>query len=222
MLQRGMFPAAVFGNVQQQMSYLAMANVASAAMQTLTPFNDAYKGLMTDLNNYQFGMMDANGFRPHNFKMPQELPDDFKFHVQSDIEIPGYLIQRATVARMLDPTFRLPTRVVMDKFFPEVRDPIKAMAETRKDDAMMHPKAIMADQVIAYKEHAAALKNDGQGESALLYEKLAASIETEIVGTPTAPRASDNETSRKAESAIMNEAFPTKSAQEPQEGMGRI
>ncbi len=221
MLQRGMFPAAVFGNVQQQMSYLAMANVASAAMQVLTPFNDNYKGLMSDLNNYHFNMVKFNDFNPYDFKMPEGLPDQIEFHVQSDIEIPGYLIQRATVSRMLDPTFRLPTRVVMDKFWPEIRDPLRAMGESRKDDAMMNPKAIMVDSIIAYKEHSKALREAGDNESAGLYDKLAASLEAELVGQQPPQQRTGREVSP-GEQAIMREAFPTKEAQAPQEGMGRI
>jgi len=220
MLQRGMFPAAVFGNVQQQMSYLAMANVASASMQTLTPFNDAFEGGMSDIDNYIYQMLKVNRFNPYGFKMPQELPEDLRIEVTSDVEIPGYLIQRATVARMLDPNFKLPTRVVMDKFFPEIRDPLKAMGESRKDAAMMHPKAIMADQVIAYKEHAKYLHSINDAEAASLYEKLAASIEAEIVGQPTQQQGV--QPPNPAEQAIQNEAFPQRGAQAPMEGMGQI
>jgi len=221
MLQRGLFPWAVFGNIQQQMSYLAMANVASAAMQVLTPFNDAFKGLLSDLDNYHFNMIKVNGFRPYGFKMPEGLPDSVSFHVQADIEIPGYLIQRATVARMLDPTFRLPTRLVMDKFFPEVRDPLRAMAETRKDEAMMHPKAILADSVIAYREHAKLMSKLGDEQSASLYEKLAVSIEAEITGQAPQQTTQRKETTPE-ELSIMREAFPTREATAPQEGLGRI
>ena len=222
MLQRGLFPAALHGNIQQQMSFLAMANVASSAIQILTPFRDNYVGLMSDLNNYHYNMMKVNGYRPHNFKMPEVLPDEFAFQVQADIEIPGFLIQRATIARMLDPTFRLPTRMVMDKFFPEIKDPIGAIAESRKDEAMMHPKAILADAVIAYKEHARRLKEAGQSEAGALYDKLAASTEAEIVGGPVQPRGGGNLAAQAAEASVINEAFPGGAAQRPQEGLGQV
>jgi hypothetical protein len=223
MLQRGLFPWAVFGNVQQQMSYLAMANVASAAMQTLTPYSDAFTGLMSDLDNYQFNMMRYNSLKPYGFQMPDNLPEKVEFKVQADIEIPGYLIQRATVARMLDPTFRLPTRMVMDKFFPEVRDPLQAMAEARKDEAMNNPAAIMADAVIAYREQAERFRKVGDARSiraAEVYEKLADSMEAQITGQPQQPTA--RREASPAEEAIMREAFPTREAARPVEGMGKI
>ncbi|KKK61928.1 hypothetical protein LCGC14_3009440, partial [marine sediment metagenome] len=222
MLQRGLFPAAIHGNIQQSMSFLAMANVASSAIQILTPFRDNYRGLMSDLNNYHYNMIKVNGYRPYGFKMPEVLPDEFAFRVQVDIEIPGFLIQRATIARMLDPTFRLPTRMVIDKFFPEITDPIAAIAETRQDEAMMHPKAILADSVTAYKEHARRLKQAGQGEAGALYDKLAASIEAEIVGGPVQPRRGGNQAAQAAEASVMNEAFPGGAAQRPQEGLGQV
>ncbi|GAH01980.1 unnamed protein product, partial [marine sediment metagenome] len=126
-----------------QMSYLAMANIASAALQVLTPYMEALRGLLSDIDNYQVKMIMEGGFRPYGFKKPDNLPEEFEFDVQADIEIPGYLIQRATVARMLNPKFRLPERWVTDKLFPEIRDPLRTQAQVRTEDAMMHPKAIL-------------------------------------------------------------------------------
>lgn len=190
MLQRGMFPWVIFGNVQQQMSYIAMANIASSALQILTPYMEAFRGIMSDIDNLWYKLISKGGYKPFNFKPPNNLPKEFEFTVQADIEIPGYLVQRATVARMLDPNFRLPTSMVADKLFPEVKDPLKAQAQVRRDDAMMHPKAIMADQVIAYREYARSLREVGDVDSAMLYEKLASSIEAELVGVPTQGRTS--------------------------------
>ena len=187
MLQRGLFPAGIFGNVQQQMSYLAMANIASSALQVLTPYMDAYIGLRSDIDNFWFAMLQVNKLKPYNFEMPKTLPESFDFEVQADIDLPGFMVQKATVARMLDPTFKLPTRVVMDKLFPEIRNPLKAMAEARKDAAMMNPKAILVDQIIAYKEQAALYQEAGDTEAGRLYEKLAASMEAELTA-PAQPQ----------------------------------
>lgn len=219
MIQRGLFPWAVYGNVQQQMSYLAMANTASAALQVLTPFNDALMGVLSDLDNYHYNMLKENNFKPYRFKMPKNIPDDVEFDVQSSIEIPGYLMQKATVARMLDPNFRLPTRLVMDKFFPEIQNPLATMGESRKDEAMMHPKAIIADAVIAYREHSKRLAKAGDKNSAAVYEKLASSMESELTGIApgrTAKSASPEE------QAIMREVYPTKEATTPIEGLSQV
>jgi len=183
-LQRGMFPWSVFGNVQQQVSYLALASIASSSLSVLSPYVDALKGMMSDLNNYWFSMIKQNGFRPYRFTMPKGLPKEFVFESKLDVEIPGYLVQRATVARMLNPSFRLPESIIMNKLFPEVTNPLKAKAEIRKDDALSHPKAILADSILAYKEQARLMRDVEDDEGASLYEKLAQSIEAEIFQQP--------------------------------------
>jgi len=227
MIQRGMFPWAIFGNVQMQMSYLAMANIASAALQVLTPYMDAFRGLRSDINDYWIKLLTTTKYRPHKFIVPANMPEEVKFDVQADIEIPGYLIQRATVARMLDPTFRLSTDTVMDKMFPEVRDPLREQAKVRKDDAMMSPEAIMADQVLAYKEQARILrekKDPASIEAAELYEKVAALVEARLSPQQQAVEQAGaaGRATPPAEEAIMREVFPTREAAAPQEGMGRV
>lgn len=226
MLQRGLFPWAIFGNIQMQMSYLAMANIASAALQVLTPYMDAFRGLRSDINDYWIKLLTTTKYKPHKFIVPANMPEEVKFDVQADIDIPGYLVQRATVARMLDPTFRLSTETVMDKMFPEVRNPLKEQAKVRKDDAMMMPEAVMADAIIAFKEQARLLraKVPPETDAAELYEKVAASLEARL--SPEQAAVEQARTARQgaapAEEAIMREVFPTREATAPQEGMGRV
>ncbi len=213
-LQRGLFPAAVFGNIQQQMSYLAMANVASASMQVLTPYKEGIEGLRTDLDNFWSDMLIKVGLNPHKFVRPKNLPDDFKFDVQAEIEIPGYMIQRATVARMLNPNFRLPDTWLKERLFPEIRDALKAQAQVRSEEAMMHPKAVLVDQIIAYREQARVLRDIPDIASAELYEKLAKSLEAELEAPqqPTGPGAGPIKPAQ--------EVMP-KELTEPIEGLGR-
>ncbi len=181
-LERGLFPAAVFGNVQQQMSYLAMANAAAASMQTLTPYLQAIRGMRTDVDNFWSDMLIKVGFSPHGFKKPDNIPEpeDRLFDIDANVDIPGYLIQRATVARMLNPEFTLPEAWLMDKMFPEIKNPLLSQAQVRKERAMRHPKAILVDQIIAYKEQARLLRDANNVEFAGLYEKLAKSLEAEL------------------------------------------
>ena len=213
MLQRGMFPWAVFGNIQQTMSYLAMASVASSSMQILSPYVNAIKGLLTNINNYWKDMILLNGLHPHKFKKPDNLPEEFTFDVQADIEIPGYLVQRATVARMLDPTFRLSTTTVMDRLFPEVKDPLKEQARVRKDDALSHPKAVLADSIIAFREQARLMRESQDNDSADIYEKLAASLEAELEGTQQAP---EQPTREPIPEEIAREVLPTREFAAPE------
>lgn len=222
-LQRGMFPWAVFGNVQQQMSYLAMANVASAAMQILTPYKNAIQGMRTDVDNFWVDMILENGFNPHNFKKPQNTPEilDRRFSVNADIEIPGYLVQRATVARMLNPKFRLPEAWVMERLFPELRNTLKARADVRAEDAMANPLAIQVDQILAYREQARVLRLGNNVDAATLYEKLAALLEAQLTSPQEQAQAEVNPTQQAAEQAVAREAFPVREANTPIEGLGQ-
>jgi hypothetical protein len=196
MIQRGLFPWVLHGNLQQQLSYLAMANVASSALQQLTPYVEGVEGVLSDVDNFWLHLLDVAGYRPHGFEKQPELPEDYRVKVVNEIQIPGYLVQRATVARMLNPNFRLPQRWIMDRMFPEIKDSLEAMSQVRSEDAMMDERAIAVDSILAYKEQAARLRKEGESEGARLYEKLAASLESELgIGkqqpppnAPTMPR----------------------------------
>ena len=224
-LQRTFFPYAVFGNIQQQLSYLAMANVASASLQVLTPYIDAFKGLRTDLNNFWADMILENGLHPHKFVVPGNIPpkDERLFDVDATVEIPGYLIQRATVSRMMNPNFKLPELWTMERMFPEIRNAMKAQADTRAEEAMRNPRAILVDQILAYEEQARINRESDppNTRAAELYAKLAKALESELVGQPTQPQPRSQEANL-AEQSIMREAFPTREATASQEGLGKI
>lgn len=186
MIQRGLFPWAVYGNIQQSISSIAMANIASASMQVLTPYYLAIKGLLSDIDNFWLGQMKKYGYKPNGFIMPEDIPDDVKFQVDFSIDIPGFLIQRATTARMLDPNFRLSTATTMEKLFPEIKDSLREMAKARRDDALGHPKALTIDNITAFLEEARRLREAGDAKGAQLYEKAAKSMEAELAA-PSVP-----------------------------------
>ena len=224
-LQRGSFPYAVFGNIQQQMSYLAMANVASASLQVLTPYIEAYKGLRSDLDNFWSDMLLVNKLKPYKFDAPQNIPEgDMRmFDVDATVEIPGYLIQRATVARMMNPNFKLPKTWVMERIFPEIKNSLKATADIRAEEAMEDPRAIMVDQILAYLEQARMNRESDTPniKAAELYEKLASVLEAGLTGQQ-APQKTPAPEGQMAEQAVMREAFPTKETTPPVEGLGRV
>jgi hypothetical protein len=113
--------------------------------------------------------------------MPKALPEQFTIEANMDVEIPGYLVQRATVGRMLNPEFKLPVSTIMNRLFPEVTNPVRALAEVRKDSAMNSPIAIQADAILAYREQAKAMREVGDVDGANLYEKVANAMEAQLV-----------------------------------------
>ena len=143
MLQRGMFPWVLYGNLQMQLTGVAMSQIASAALQVLTPYQLAIKGLLTDIDNFWMLSMKETGSRPAGFKMPKDLKEIPLFDVDFNIDIPGFLVQRATAARMLDPNFKLSTTTVMDMLFPEVKNPLLEQARVQKDEADKNPISLL-------------------------------------------------------------------------------
>lgn len=209
MIQRGLFPWTLYGNIQQQITGYAMSQVASAAMQVLVPYHEAGKGLLTDIDNLWLNQLRKHGYKPYGFKMPPDMPEDLEFDVSFNIDIPGYLIQRVTVARMINPQFRLSTSTTMDKLFPEIKDPLREQARARRDDALNHPIAITIDLIAAYKEQARIFRDAGDPDTAALYEKAAVALEAQLGAAPEGGRALAREITPAREAMPGEEVTPT-------------
>jgi hypothetical protein len=189
MLQRGGLPWALFGTIGQQMTAYVMAQVASSAEQIIGPFHKALIGLLSDIDNHWLDMMRRKGYQPYGFKLPK-LPDDLKMSADYEIEIPGSVIQKATVSRMLDPNFRLSTTTTMNMLWPEIKNPIQEQARARKDTAEQHPIAAAISLISFFKKEAARMEKAAPGsEDAELYRKAAAAVEASITPRPEAEEA---------------------------------
>jgi len=226
MIQRGMFPWVLHGNLQQQLSYLAMANVASSALQQLTPYQEGLEGVLTDVDNFWLSMIKVNNFKPYGFEMPKIIAagepgsktagKDYKFKVTSEIQIPGYMVQRATIAIMLNPNFKLPQRWIMDRMFPEIQDSLRTQAQVREEEALNQPDAVMVDAIIAYREYAKSQRQAGDMQAAQLYEKLAATMEAKLGMSTKQPGTSGGK-----EMVPGREVMPKELA-EPRQGLGEL
>ena len=172
-IQRVLFPWALFGNIQQQTSGYMMSQIASAAMGVLTPYKEGIIALLSDTSNYWYYELKERKLTTHGFKMPKNIPEDLTFDMAFNIDIPGSLIQRATVARMLDPTFRTSYTTTADLLFPEIKDPLREQGRVNKDEAMMNEIAQMLALIEAYREVARAAKEAGDDKTATLYGKAA-------------------------------------------------
>jgi len=180
MLQRGSLPWALWGNIQGTMSAYVMSQIASAAKTILQPYHDAAKGLIEDIDNDAWiKPMEEHNYSPYDFNLPKvSIP--YQIEVSSEIRIPGDFAQRATVARMVDPDFRISTETTMDMLFPEIKNPRRELAKTKKDDALRHPVAVAVDLVRALRIEARTLKDLKDPDGAALYEKAAAKVESMI------------------------------------------
>jgi len=167
-IQRGLFPWTLYGNLQQQMSGYLASQINSAALSTLAPYSLAIRNLLSMVDNFWVNEILERKLNPYGFKKPY------------NIEIPGSTVQRATTARMLNPTFRLSFPRVSDMLFPEIKDVIKEQAMVNKDEAMMGQVAQTIAQIIAYREEAKLARESGDVATDGLFTKAADALEAQL------------------------------------------
>lgn len=183
MMQRGGVSWALYGNVQGAMTAYVMSQVAASAEQATSAFHQGIVDCITDIDNDWLDDIRQRGITPYGWELPVDLPEDAKVTAEFDIEIPGDLIQRATVARMLDPDFRLSYSYVMSKLFPEIKDLMQEKAAVRADVAEAHPSNAFIALVVAYKREADWLEQQGDQDSARLYRMVADATEAGLTGS---------------------------------------
>jgi len=169
--QKGSLPDVMWGNVAQEISSYAMQQISSSAMSILSPYQLAMKFLFEELFNYWLSEMREFNLHPYDFKVPKkDLPP-----VEADlrVDIPGDIVQRATVARMLNPEFALSIPTVTDILFPEILDPLAEQARVNKDKAMHHPLMIQLNLYEALKQREKMLLASGDAKTASVYGQFA-------------------------------------------------
>jgi len=189
MLQRGGVSWAMYGSVTGQMSAYVMAQISASANQVIRPFHQALQNLISDIDNDWLEDVKQRGIRPYGWKLPVGLPSNAEVSADFEIEIPGDLIQRATVARMLDPDFALSYTLTVSKLFPEIRDPMRERARRLEDQVELSPENAVIVQVRYYRKQAAYLA-DKDAAAAKLYEAAANAAEAKLIPqqpSPTAP-----------------------------------
>lgn len=184
-IQQGGFAHALHGNIQQTMSSYLASQIAAASLSVLTPYASAVKGVLADIDNYWLYEIRERKLNPHNFKMPSSTPKEVEFEVDFTINVPGSLVQRATLARMVDPTFELDFATTCDMVFPEIKDPVSVQAKVNKDKAMTNPIAQTLGMIAAYKEQAKFYSEAGDEEAANLFLSAVAMLESQLSQAPT-------------------------------------
>ncbi len=193
MMQRGGVNWSMFGAVQGRMTAFVMSQIAASANQIMKPFHDAIVNLNDDTANDWLDDIRARSIKPYGWALPPALPEDATVSAKYEIEIPGDLVQRATVARMLDPDFRLSYSYVIEKLFPDIKDRLKERAMVRTDIAELHPTNAIIALVQFYRQQAAFLRSSqiGDEDSARLYDLAAEAAIAQLGGQqeeqPTIP-----------------------------------
>lgn len=180
MMQRGGPSWAMYGNIQQQMTAYVMSQVAASANQIAKPFHQGAIFALSDIDNFWLQMIRDLGYKPYNWEIPKELPENVKVTADYEIRIPGDLVQRATTARMLDPEFTLSPMRVMEELFPEIKNPLKELAQIRAARAERHPITVVIATIVAFREEAEKLRKARDTVSSQLYSNAANLLESQL------------------------------------------
>lgn len=175
MRQKGSLPDVMYGSLQQQITSYLMQQISAAASHVLRPYHQALKFLLEELCNDWLDDMRTYNITPYGTILPsEELP---RVEVDIRLDIPGDIVQRATVARMLDPGFRLSHQAVSDMLFPEIKNPLAEQARVLKDLAMQHPVAAQLALILALRQQADLLRQAGDTKGADLYQAAASALQ---------------------------------------------
>jgi len=142
----------------------------------LRAFHEGVVDVLTDVDNFWIEETIKQNIQPGGFQIPQNLPEDTFMTAAYDIQIPGDLVLRATVARMLSPGFELSATTAMDLLFPEIANPQEEYNRVIADKAEKHPVAVAIQLAQSFRDAARQLQEDGQGELAALYQTAYAVI----------------------------------------------
>ena len=178
MTKRATFQDTAFGGIEGQVSSILMTQVIAAAQRVLYPFQDTHMYLMGALATLNFHHMKhfGLGLKTPNSSFPS-LPEDIRIGFRYDITVPGDFVQRASVARVLNPEFRLSNLTLYDNLFPEVQSAILEEGRLNAEDANKDPifKAIITinEMMLA----AAEARTAGDPQFAVLLEQAARTME---------------------------------------------
>ena len=184
MMQRGGVSWAMHGAVAGQITAYVMSQIAASANQVMKPFHQAIIAALSDMDNDDLQDIKERGLRPYGWKYPTALPEYSMVSADYEVEIPGDLIQRATTARMINPTFELSYTYVMAKLFPDVEDTMQERAQVLADKAALHPTNSMAALIRYYDEQAAFLAKHGDAKGSKLYELMSAMVMQQLMPQP--------------------------------------
>jgi hypothetical protein len=201
MMQRGGVSWSLYGAVSGQMSAYVMSQISASANQVMSPFHDALQNLYSDIDNAWFQDILDRDLHPYKWKKPKGVNKDMELDASFSIEIPGDLVQRLTAARMADPEFQLSYSYVMDKLFPDIRDPMREKSRVLADQAELHPTNSLIALIQYYKKQANYLSASGDTDTAKLYQMAADAAMAQLKGTlqPQQPQQQRSQIGNRAE-----------------------
>jgi hypothetical protein len=179
MLAAASFSKTASGVVNQPISAMMMSQIIQTSQHVLGPFIEGIQDCLNSINEGWYHQMKDNKLHPFDFSINWgQIPNDLLFDIQVHPRIPGDLVNRATVGRMLNPTFEISHDQIRSFLYPEIADPLRESARLRSDRALRHPVSDDIALIEAYSEQAEALIAVGDTAAASRYLTAAKTIES--------------------------------------------
>jgi hypothetical protein len=185
MMQRGGPSWSMYGASYNNVSAYVMSQIAASANQLMRPYHEALQDLFADIANDWVEDIRERHLQPYSWKIPTELDADCTVKAEFEVEIPGEMIQKATIARMLDPDFRLSYSYTVHKLFPDITNPMQEKARIRADQAELNPMNGIIAYIMYCRKQANFLNTPMGGNdysTAKLYEMAAQAAESQLAG----------------------------------------
>ena len=179
--QRALFPDAVFGGVQGQISSLVMSQIVSVAQQVVAPFHRGMQDLLSQICTFNLHQSQVFMELGYEIQVPR-FTTDIQMNARYEVTIPGDFLQRASTARLVNPEFRLAKGTIMDILFPEIISVAGEQAKINAEDAVANPifRGVLAISEFQRAAQQARMAND-EGRARLL-DRAAQLLESQVLG----------------------------------------
>jgi hypothetical protein len=170
MLQRSGPSWQLFGAGTSGMSAYVMSQVASSAEQYIGPYHEGLIGLLEDIDNFWLNEIWEHGYKPYKTNLYNvRLPSNVDITAKYEITVPGNVIQKATVSRMLNPNFELSESTIYDLLWTnEVPDVTAERSRIRSEKAMHHQIMTTVSTISYLKQEAIRLAKTDRNAAELL------------------------------------------------------
>lgn len=167
------------GNITSSISSYAMAQIISSTAMAAKPFHQAIINCLSDIDNFWVECMRSYGMKPFGYSLPASITEEMWITADYEISIPGDLMQRVSIAKMLDPNFRLSHIYLMNRLFPDIKNPYREMSLVQVDDARQDSVTHLVALYEYLMTEAEGLQGK-QGDAARLYTDAADAIKAKI------------------------------------------
>src|SRR3990167_2517292 len=194
-------------DIRGQLTNYAMAQMSANTNMIARFFHQGLIDCLSDIDNFWLGLIKDNNYKPYDMSLPAAIPEAAKLTASYELRVPGDLVQRATTARMLNPTFELSDERIIEELFPEISSPTYELAKVRASKARKEPIYAQLSLIEALRQESILMANSQDSQGADLYEKAAARFEQQIIGQ-LQPQQPQGQPPQQAQPGIPPEVLP--------------